>query len=121
MNNHEAPQPPQVGQSALTDVLGEPTEVNDMNREINAAKERLMTAMPYFRKAVSDSRKKGTVQLGVLAANADGSGNIEMRFEADGFFDDLALVIGCPMQTDEDDMRADALKFIQRHGLNAPN
>lgn len=97
-----------------------PLEASVGPTEVDAAKERLLAALPYFRKAVSDAKKKGAVQLGVLATNPDGSGNIEVRFEASEFFDDLATVLGAPPQTEEDDMKAKALAFLQRHGLT-PN
>jgi len=92
-----------------------------MGKEIAEAKERLMTALPYFRKAVADAKKKGRVQLGILATNPDGSGDIEMRFDCDEFFADIETALGAPAQTKDDDMEADALKFLNTHRIKTPN
>lgn len=88
---------------------------------MNTAKERLAVAIPYFRNAVNTAKantdKGGKVQLGVLSVNADGSGKVEMQFDCEEFFKDIEEVIGAVPQTAEDDMKADALKFLHKHGL----
>jgi hypothetical protein len=81
------------------------------------AKNRLLIALPYMRKAVEDAKKKGSVQIGILSIKPDGSGNIEMRFDADDFFNDIGIIIDCPEQTKKDDIRADAVKFLNKHGI----
>jgi hypothetical protein len=90
-----------------------------VNKTIEQARADLLGALPYFRNAVARARAKemGQVKLGILCENPDGSGNIEMSFECDAFFDDLASVLGAPPQTDEDNGKAAALRFMQQHGF----
>ena len=39
---------------------------------------------------------------------------------SEDFFDDLALVLGVGPQTEEDDMEASALAFLQNHNIVGP-
>jgi len=108
-------------ESAASSPRQNPTPIArvEMSKTRDDATRDLLSALPYFRKAVADVRAKGgKVQLGVLSTNADGSGKIEMRFDADEFFDDLALILNAPPQTEKDDMAARALKFFQTHRLS---
>lgn len=82
------------------------------------ARDRLMQALPHFRRAVAKARLQGEVKLGILAVNKDGSGQIMVRFDADDLFDDIATLLGAPPQSAEDDMQADAEQFLQQHGLS---
>jgi hypothetical protein len=81
------------------------------------AKDRLLVALPYLRDAADKARSKGAVHLGILAVQPSGSGQITMRFEADSFFEDLALVLDAPPLTQQDKTAADALLFLHSHGL----
>lgn len=81
------------------------------------AKERLLEALPHLRFAASEAQLEGTVQLGILAVKEDGTGNIKARFDAAGFFEDLALVIDAPPQTEDDIIDAKAVKLLQQLGL----
>lgn len=91
-----------------------------MSKTKEQAIEKLRGALPYFRKAVVDAKKQGNVQLGVMATNPDGSGQVLMRFDSEDFFDDLALVLGVGPQTEEDDTKASALAFLQNHNIVGP-
>lgn len=75
---------------------------------MDTPKERLLVAIPFFRNAIASAQKKldngGKVQLGILATNADGSGNIECRFDCEEFFADIEALVNAPAQTNEDDM-----------------
>lgn len=85
---------------------------------MDQAKERLLLALPYLRNAVAQAKQKtGRAQIAVLATNPNGSGNLIARFEADEFFADLEAVLGAAAQTEEDDLKAEALQFLQLHGL----
>jgi hypothetical protein len=91
---------------------------------METAKDRLLVAVPFFRNAIATAQKKlsegGRVQLGILATNADGSGNVEMRFDCEEFFADIEELVNAPAQTTEDDVRVAAEKFLQEHGLKSP-
>jgi hypothetical protein len=81
------------------------------------AKAALLRAIPYFRHAIEEARKLGDVKMGILADKPDGSGELTMRFECEEFFADIALVIGAPEHTEQDESKAKALAFLQKHGL----
>ena len=91
-----------------------------MSKTKEQAIEKLRDALPYFRKAVADAKKQGNVQLGVMATNPDGSGQVLMRFDSEDFFEDLALVLDLGPQTEEDDRKASALAFLQNHNIAGP-
>lgn len=88
---------------------------------METAKDRLLLAIPYFRNAIASAKAKcdagGKVQLGVLATNADGSGNIEVRFDCEEFFSDIEELISAPEPTEEDNTKVEAFKFLSKHGL----
>ena len=92
-------------------------EIDNVVLEKAAATRRLLGAIPYFRVAIADAAKKGKVELGILATLPDGSGNIEVRFAAEEFFNDLALLVDAPPQTEEDNTNVLAVKFLQTHNL----
>jgi hypothetical protein len=92
----------------------------EMTKTVEEAKETLVSALPYFRKAVADARtsdSEGTVKMAIVHKYADGTGKVGMTFDCDEFFDDLALVLGAGPQTEEDDLKAEARKFVQKFGL----
>lgn len=93
------------------------TNMEHTEKTVEQARDSLTRALPYFRHAVEEARKKGIVKLGILSENRDGSGKLEMKFECDEFFEDLALVLGAPAQSEEDTINAKALSFMQQHGL----
>ena len=93
------------------------TSARKKDKQIELAKERMRTAIPYFRGAIADAKKNGVVKLGILAENPDGSGKLEMKFECEDFFSDLALVAEAKPQTKEDDAAVSARKFLSLHGL----
>lgn len=88
---------------------------------METAKERLLVAIPYFRNAINTAKTNvgegGKVQMGILSVNADGSGQIEMKFDCEDFFKDIEEVLGSPEHTMEKDMEVEAFKFMQTHGL----
>lgn len=88
-----------------------------MSKSIEEARDSLLVAIPYFRHAIEEAKKKGVVKMGILMENPDGSGKIEMKFECDEFFQDIAILIGAPPQTSQDTANAKALAFKQQHGL----
>ena len=92
-------------------------KLENTEKTVEQARDSLTRALPYFRHAVEEARKKGIVKLGILSENPDGSGKLEMKFDCDEFFEDLALVLGAPPQTEEDSINAKAMAFMQQHGL----
>lgn len=76
-------------------------------------REKLLAALPHLRYAMKEAAQKGRPQVGILAATEDGGGQVVARFEAPEFFDDLAVLIDAPPQTEEDDMEARAVKLVQ--------
>jgi hypothetical protein len=99
--------------------LASPLDIPVMPDAKDKAKENLRLAMPYFRKAVADASKNGVVKLCIISTKPDSSEKIEMQFDCSEFFKDLATVINAPEQTNTDDMKASALSFLQRHGLDS--
>lgn len=81
------------------------------------AKARMLLVMPYLRRAIAKASEKGTVKLGVLCVQPDGSGAVEMQFDGVEFFADLSIVLDAPAQTTKDNAVADGLAFRQKHGL----
>lgn len=84
------------------------------NPEADEARARLLQALPHFRFAMKLAAKNGAPMVGILSVAPDGSGSVEAKFAAPDFFDDLALVLGAPAQTTEDDMTAGATKLMQQ-------
>jgi hypothetical protein len=81
------------------------------------ARNRLLQAIPYLRFAVEEAKKDGAVYFGILAIQADGSGNIKAKFEAEDFFKDLDIILDAPAQTEDDILNAQATTFLHRLGL----
>jgi len=79
-----------------------------------AARERMLKALPHMRFAVKEAAEQGEVHLGILAMKPDRSGKITATFQATEFFEDLALLIDAPPQTKEDDMDAAAARLVQQ-------
>ena len=82
-----------------------------------AAHQRLLQALPYFRQAILNAEKTagkdGWVEMGILAVNSDGSGNIELQCDCKEFFADLATLLDAPPHTREDTYNVNAVKFLQ--------
>ena len=79
--------------------------------------QRLREALPYLRNAVAEASASGVAQLAVVSTKPDGSGNLVCKFECVEFMADLAAVVGAGPQTEDDDARAEARKFLQRNGI----
>lgn len=91
-----------------------------MARTVDEAREALLAVLPYMRYAITMANSEGTAKLGILCEFPDGGGKVEARFEAD-FLEDLALVIGAPDQTEEDELKASARRFLDKFGVgNGP-
>ena len=86
-----------------------------------AALKKMLIALPYMRHAAKEASETGKVFIGILSVNDDGSGRVVARFEGPEFFDDLALVLGAPDQTEEDDMKAEAASLLDNLGLERGN
>lgn len=95
------------------------TAADELLRE--AARQRLLTALPYFRNAVADALKEGPAKLAVITQIPNGEGGTTpkavMAFDGAEFFEDLAVVLGAAPHTEEDDFKARALQFLQKHGI----
>jgi hypothetical protein len=98
------------------------TQVNEeqvaKEHKASMARERLLSAMPYFRNAIQKAKKDGVMKLGILQYNEDGSGKIEAAFEFEDFFADIEAIIDAPPSTEEDLLKAQAALFCQTHGLH---
>lgn len=79
--------------------------------------QRLREALPYLRNAVAEASASGVAQLAVVSTKPDGSGKLVCKFECVEFMADLAAVVGAGPQTEDDDARAEARKFLQRNGI----
>jgi hypothetical protein len=106
----------EASKQELTPMPNVPREAE--SQQVSEAKERLVSAMPYFRNAANKAKMEGEFRLAVVSTNNDGSGRVLMQFAPGDFFEDLALVLGVPAQSAEADLKADALAFLHRHGLN---
>lgn len=87
-----------------------------MNKKQEAT-ERLLQALPYFRHAVSEAQAEGKVQFGILCIKSDGSGSIKAQFDASDFFEDIALILDAPPQTEDDTLNVKADQILQQLGL----
>jgi hypothetical protein len=76
-------------------------------------REKFLTALPHFRFAMKEASRKGKAKIGVLSITEDGGGKVIASFEAEEFFDDLAILLDAPPQTKEDDLEAAAVKLVQ--------
>lgn len=83
-----------------------------MKNDIEALKEKMLAGLPYLRIAAMKAKVNGTVMLGILSVNPDGSGQITARFEAQEFFEDLAAILGAGPITEEQHFDANALEFL---------
>jgi len=75
-------------------------------------------AIGYMRHAAKDAAKDGAVEIGILSVKESGAGRVVARFEAPEFFEDLALIIGAPEQTKEDDLKAEAAQLLDGFGFS---
>jgi hypothetical protein len=91
-----------------------------MSKTKEEAAARLLEALPLFRKAVSDASLRGLPQLGIIACNPDGSGQVLVRFDAGDLFEDLALVLGAAPWSEEESKKADTLAFLHRLTIAGP-
>ena len=91
-----------------------------MSKTKEEAAARLLEALPIFRKAVSDASTRGLPQLGIIAANPDGSGQVLIRFDAGDLFEDLALVLGAEPWSEEESRRASTLAFLHHLTIVGP-
>lgn len=92
--------------------------MSDQKDRVEEVKERMRAALPHFRHAVEMARQDvsaegGSVNLGVMCTWPDGRGRVFVRFEADSFFDDIAVILGLPTEsTPEEDLEARAASFV---------
>ena len=92
-----------------------------MTREKQDVINDLLIAVPYIRRAINVVKEEGkTVKLGILAVNEDGSGRIEIQFDCDEFFADIAALIDLPDENEDNVAEYAAMKFMSQHGLNPP-
>lgn len=88
-----------------------------MSNPKETAKERLLTVIKHLRFAMKEAEAGGKVQLGILSVLPDSSGKITARFDAKDFIEDVALVIGAPPYTENDEMEAKATKLLHELGM----
>jgi len=93
-----------------------PNSTHERDRAID----KMLIALPYMRHAVKDAAGTGKVHIGILSVKEDGSGRVVAKFEAPEFFEDLALILDAPKQTEEDDLRASAVALLDNFGLRKP-
>lgn len=63
---------------------------------------------------MAQAKEEGKAKVGILAVQPNGSGQVKASFEADSFFDDLALVLDAPPQSEEDDTEAAAGELLDK-------
>lgn len=96
---------------------GQAIELPQEARHDQGEVQRLRKALPYLRNAVAEASASGVAQLAVVSTKPDGSGKLVCKFECVEFMADLAAVVGAGPQTEDDDARAEARKFLQRNGI----
>jgi hypothetical protein len=92
---------------------------SSMRKTVEQAKQDLLAALPHFRYSTAEAKKNGAVKLGILCEYQDGTKKLEVSFACDEFFEDLALVLGAPAQSQEDNLKASARQFVQQHGIQS--
>jgi hypothetical protein len=105
-----------ISEGGVTVTLLLPPEGILNYRKKEAAIKKMKLAIGYMRHAVKVAAESGDVEIGILSVKPDGTGKIVAMFEAPEFFDDLALLIGAPEQTKEDDMKAEAAAILDGVG-----
>jgi hypothetical protein len=81
-----------------------------MAKTAEEARANLLNVLPHIRHAIDVAKAKGTAKLGILCEFPDGGGKVEARFEIE-FLEDLAVAIGAPEQTEEDNQTAAARRL----------
>ena len=89
-----------------------------MNEEL---RQKMLLVLPHLRFAIEEAAKKagatGSVEIGILVKNADGSGRVVASFHAGEFIEDLATLLGAGPLTNEQRLEARAEKLIAEFGL----
>lgn len=88
-----------------------------MSDEKDEARERLLAVMPYLRHSMKLAADGGDAEFAIISRLADKDAKLVSAFRADEFMKDLELVLNAPPQTEEDDLTAEALRFLHVHGL----
>lgn len=93
-----------------------PPKQIETERKREAAIDKMKKAVPFMRHAAKLAAEGGAVHIGILCVRPDGSGSVIAKFEGPEFFDDLALIVGAPEQTEEDEMAASAQELLDKLG-----
>jgi hypothetical protein len=99
-----------VGSTSITRLVP-PKQLEEEKRRETAI-DKMKKALPFMRHAVKLAAADGAVHFGILSVRPDGSGTVMAKFEAAEFFDDLALIVGAPEQTKDDEMKAEAARIL---------
>jgi hypothetical protein len=89
---------------------------NHEDEKRKAAIAKMLVAIPFMRHAMKQASQEGQAKIGILSVR-EGGGTVVAQFDAPEFFDELALIVGAPPQTEEDDLNAGARAIIDRLGL----
>lgn len=89
-----------------------------MNEEL---RKKMLEVLPHLRFAIEEASIRagttGTVEVGILVRNADGSGSVVSSFRAGEFIADLGALLGAGPFTDEERQTARAEKFLSEFTL----
>jgi len=80
-------------------------------------KAKIRSVMKHFRLALKEAEQHGTPMLLLAGQKPDGSGQRVMSLPVGEFFADLAILVDAEPDSMEDEMRAKAAHFMQKHGL----
>lgn len=75
---------------------------------------RLKTAVPFLRDAIQTAKANGKAEVGILAVQPEGNGQIVAQFDANEFLADLCEALEVPLEnTQEEQLEVSATKIIQ--------
>lgn len=87
----------------------------------NELRTKMLLVLPHLRFAIEEAAKKagatGSVEIGILVKNADGSGKVMASFRGVEFIEDLATLLGAGPLTEEERQDARAMKLLSEFGL----
>jgi hypothetical protein len=81
------------------------------------ARKKILSIMAHLRHAGERAKEEGELHLGILAIKPGGGGRVVVQVAASEFMDDLALALDAPPDTEEEKLDAQAVAFLDQHGL----
>lgn len=76
------------------------------------ARDTLIPFLHFLSIAMKEAKEKGSVELGILARDAEGGGKVTCTFEAEEFLEDLNVALDLPEPTKDQILDAKALLLV---------